>query len=184
MTPTCVTRLTWAQLVDYWAGDLPVEQQDAVDEHLIGCELCTAESMRVAAVTEAMRSILPPIVSLELVEKLRQRGLSVLENPIHPGERKEILFPNAVDVLIHRLTSLPLADAVRVDFKLSGEDGGKVLIQVNDVPFDRATGSVMIACMKHYPGPADTVAETRVTDSAGAQTVQVFTILHRFEQAR
>lgn len=183
MTATCLTRLTWAQLVDYWAGDLPVEQQDTIDEHLIGCELCTAESMRVAAVTEAMRSMLPPIVSLELVEKLRQRGLSVLEKPIRPGERKEVLFPNAVDVLIHRLTGLPLEDAVRVDFKFSGEDG-EVLIELNDVPFDRATGSVLIACMKHYPGPADTVAETRVRDSGGAETVQVFTILHRFEQAR
>ena len=48
---------------------------DKVDEHLFGCAACTATSARVAAVTEAVREALPPVVSRARVDKLRASGL-------------------------------------------------------------------------------------------------------------
>lgn len=184
MNATCRERVAWAELVDYWAGDLASERQDTIEEHLMGCASCTAESARVAAITESVRELLPPIVSADMVALLRKRGLSVLENPMQPGDRKEVVFPSDVDLLIHRLSGLPLANAASVRFRLTAESTGQLMVEVDAVPFDREAGSVLIACQKHYAAmPHDTVAELRVQDRAGAETVHVFTILHTFEQA-
>jgi hypothetical protein len=182
MTVTCAERIAWAELVDYWAGDLAAERQDAIDEHLMGCSTCTAESARVAAITEAVRGMLPPIVSTEMVAVLRKRGLRVLENPMQPGERKEVVFPSDVDLLLHRLQGLPLGDAASVHFTMLEESTQRVMARADDVPFDRTTGSVLVACQKHYASmPHDTVAEIRVRSASGQESVQRFTILHIFE---
>lgn len=182
MSTTCARPLSWAQLVDYWAGDAPPDQQEAFDEHLMGCAACSAESTRVASITETMRGMLPPIITDELLPILRARGTRVLENPMQPGERKEVLFPNEVDVLIHRLGGLPLAEAASVRFVLLEDGTDRLLVELHDVPFERAKGCVLVACQKHFRGfPEDNVAEIRVRDASGSETVHRFTILHRFE---
>lgn len=179
----CTQRLPWAQLVDYWAGELPPEELDTVDAHLMGCATCTAESARVAAITETVRGLLPPVITTELLEALRRRGVRVLENPMQPGERKDVVFPSDVDLLIHRLAELPVANATRVQFTLSDEDTGKIMARVEDAPFDAATRSVLVACQKHYASmPPNTVATVRVFEASGASTEQVYTILHHYEQ--
>jgi hypothetical protein len=184
MIATCGERVTWADLVDYWAGDLAPERQNAIDEHLMGCAICTAESARVAAITEAVRALIPPIISTEMLATLQKRGLSVLENPMQPGDRKRVVFPHDVDLLIHRLSGLPLADATKVHFRMTAESTGQLMGTVDDVPFDRESDSVLIACQQHYAAfPHDAVAEMRVVNRSGAETVHVFTILHIFEQA-
>lgn len=184
MTSACTEPVSAADLVDYWAGDLDSDRQDAVEAHLIGCAACTTHSGRIAAITETLRGLIPPIVSTEMLAGLRKRGLSVIENVMRPGDRKDVVFPNDVDVLIHRLSGLPLADAVSVRFRMTAESTGQLMAEIDDVPFDRATGSVLIACQKHYAAmPHDTVAEMRVRDRAGRETVHIFTILHSFEQA-
>ena len=182
MSVRCTRPLTWAELVDYWAGDVPADQVGAVDEHLMACAQCTAESMRIAAITETVRGFIPPIVTDELLAVLRRRGLTVRDNAMRPGERKEVVFPSAVDLLIHRLSGMPLDDAERVQFRLLAESTGQLLVDVHDVPFDRAAGTVLIACQKHYAAyPPDTIADIHVHDRSGRETVHRFTILHRFE---
>lgn len=183
MTMTCTSRVAWAELVDYWAGDLPADRQDAIDEHLMGCATCSAESARIAAVTETLRELLPPILSEEMAAALRLRGLRVLENPMQPGERRSVVFPRDVDVLLHRLR-LPLDTAASVNFRMLHEASGRVIGQADDVPFDRTTGSVLVACQQHYAAfPPDTVAELRVRSTSGAETIERFTILHVFEKS-
>ena len=49
---TCASPLTWEELVAYWAADLTPAEQDRVDEHLLGCEACAAESARFFAVVQ------------------------------------------------------------------------------------------------------------------------------------
>jgi hypothetical protein len=45
-----VTHLTLEDLVAYFAGDHPGEEE--LEAHLMGCEACTREGSRIAAVTE------------------------------------------------------------------------------------------------------------------------------------
>ena len=47
-----MNHLSWAQLVDYWAGDVNEAQEHACEEHLFGCEACTVLSSRVAALSD------------------------------------------------------------------------------------------------------------------------------------
>ena len=180
----CQRALEWAELVDHWAGDLAPEVQDALDEHMLGCASCNALSARVAAITEALRAALPPVITAERLAALRARGLRVLENPMHPGERREVFFPRDVDLLIHRLSGHSLADATRVEFTLVDEDTGDVMAHVEHAPFDVASGSVLVACQKHYAVmPPNTVARTRVFTASGGSSEQTFTILHRYASA-
>jgi hypothetical protein len=182
MIPTCASAVDWSTLVDYWAGELSPEQQQALEEHLFGCESCSERSASVASITESFRGMLPPVVTPELVAGLRQRGMSIVENHFSPGERKEVEFPAGVELLIHRLCGLPLEGATRVSFSLHVEgDPQRVLVAQDDVPFDRASGSVLVACQQHYASmPPDTVAELWVHGQGESPRRLQFTILHRW----
>jgi hypothetical protein len=174
--------VSFEELVGYWAGDLPPEVEAAVDEHLMGCAGCTRESARVAAMTETLRNLIPPLISRQRADALAKKGLRVLENPMQPNERREVVFPGDVDILLHRLGGMDLGDAVRVSFILRDERTGRVMVRQEEAPFERESGEVLVACQAHYAAlPPDTVAEVRAHDAAGVETLTSYTILHRFE---
>lgn len=178
--------LSWSLLVDYWAADADLTPQvlDAVEEHLMGCESCSLSSARVAALTEALRTLVPPLLKPQTVAQLAARGLQIVDNPMQPGERREVWFPRHADILLHRLRGLPLERATRVSFVLRVEGSGDVLVSIDDAPFDRERGEVLVACQQHYASlPPDTVAEIRVRDADDRERVAMYTILHRFEAA-
>jgi anti-sigma factor RsiW len=75
---TCQDPVSWATLVDYWAGEQDELATVALEEHLFGCADCTATSARVAAVTEALRAAIPPVISRRRVDQLRAHGTRVL----------------------------------------------------------------------------------------------------------
>ena len=74
---SCSSPISWADLVLYWAGDLALAQAEAIEEHLMGCESCSAESARVSAVVEGLRGLIPPVVSRAALGLLRARGMRV-----------------------------------------------------------------------------------------------------------
>jgi anti-sigma factor RsiW len=182
VTGACASPVAWDTLADYWAGDLPPPAEEAVDEHLMGCAACSAVSARVAAIAETLRTEIPPVITGDELAALRARGLRIVENPMAPGARKPVVFPAGVDLLIHRLGGLDLTRATRVAFILRVEGTGRVLVDIDDAPFDRAAGAVLVACQKHFAAlPPDTVAEVRARDAAGAEVAATYTILHRFD---
>jgi hypothetical protein len=184
MTPSCAHPIPWATLVDYWAGDLDGGETDAVDEHLFGCAACTATSARVAAVTEAVREALPPVISQASVDRLRASGVRVRENAFQPGGRDEVHFTPDTDLLIHRLEGLPLGDAARVDFQITSESSGEVITALDAVPFDAATGTVLVACQRHYVTlPHDTVMTVSIHNPSAPPRTARYTILHHYDAA-
>jgi hypothetical protein len=182
MSAQCSAPIAWEDLVAYWAGDLDAEQTDRIDEHLMGCEVCSASSGRVASVTEAVRAMVPLFLSQARVTALRARGLKVVENPVVAEERKPALFPLGVDVLLHRLGGLDLARAQSVAIKVSNEDTGEVLLEDPQIPFDAGTGEILVACQRHLGEISCTIVfEVRARDSSGATKVSTFAIPHVFE---
>lgn len=91
-TSVCTHPIAFETLVEYWSGDLPSEDEDALELHVMGCAECTAFSERVAAVALGVRSSIPPLLTDRLVAKLRARGVRIEENPMLPGQRKPVLF--------------------------------------------------------------------------------------------
>jgi hypothetical protein len=171
--------IAWETLVDYWAGEIEDAVALQLEEHLMGCEVCTRASGRVAVLTETLRAMIPPVITHSALDRLRAQGRSIQDNPMQPGERREVAFPRGSDLLIHRLAGLELSAAARVSFVLRSESTGRVIIAADEVPFDRDTRELLLACQAHYSSmPPDTVAEVRVHDRSGSTTVSSYKILH------
>jgi len=181
MSARCQSPIAFETLVAYWAGDLASVESDRVEEHVMGCALCTAASARVAAIAEAVRAQIPPVVSREAVNKLRARGIRIVENPMRPGERKQAVFLANIDVLLHQLGGLDLSSATRVGVTVSVEETGAVIFQTDDAPFDREAGEVLIACQRHFRAfPPNIVIGVRSRDDSGNESLAVYTIPHVF----
>lgn len=168
--------LSWEELVDYWADEHP--DPDEIEAHTMGCADCTGLSERVMAVTRALGRLAPPLLSTKVLEKLRARRLRIEESVFQPGDRREVVIPRELDVMVFRLQGVPV-DAVRLDFAMTVEETAAPLVQLADVPF--AQGAALLACQQHYASlPPDVVISLRATHADGGQSETRYTILHRF----
>lgn len=182
MSAACSAPLSWEELVAYWAGDLDAAEIDRVDEHLMGCGVCSATSARVASVTEGVRAMIPLFLSPERLAALRATGVNFVENPCIAAVTKPALFPLGADVLLHRLGGLDLARTANVGITVSREDTGEVLLEEPQIPFDAVAGEVLVACQRHLgESPRTIIFEVRAHDASGAMTVSRFSVPHLFE---
>lgn len=176
-----MSHLSHEQLVDYWTVELAPAERDAIEEHLFACEVCTAAGERVAAIVMALRTQVPPVIAVEQLAELRARGLAIGENTFQPGVRTSVTFAPGLDLLIHHLAGLDLADAQRVAVTVRSQASGAVLFHDPVAPFDRARGEVLIACQRHFAVfPPDPVFHVEVHRAAGPPAVATFDIPHVF----
>jgi hypothetical protein len=132
-------------------------------------------------VSSALRAQTPLVLRARDLSRLAARGMRIVENSFSPNDRREVHFPGEVDVLVHRLTGIELQDAVRVTFSMQVEGTQAVLGEVEDAPFDREAGAILVACRRHYAVfPSDTVARVRVHGQDGSGRDYQYTLLHRF----
>ncbi len=179
---SCAEPIPYAQLVDYWAGDLDAVEVDRIDEHLMGCEHCSRESASIVRLVTALRGAVPPIVSADQVRELQACGLVVVTNDFVPDERKEAYFAVGVDLLVHRLGGLALGDATRVSVVVKAGPGEDTMMKDDFVPFDRDRGEILVACQRHFEGPpSDVVFEVHTHHESGAVTLARYLVPHVFE---
>jgi hypothetical protein len=184
MSRLCAQPLSFETLVAYWAGDLPSDETDAVDAHVMGCAGCTRASERVAMVTEGIRAAISPFIARPALEALRARGLRIEENMVRPGERRPLTFRTDVDLLVHRLGGLDLSRAQRVQVRVSVEETGTLVNETPSAPFDAAAGEVLIACQHHFSAlPPNIVFEVSVVEAGATKVLASYTIAHHFEAA-
>ena len=50
-------------LVALWAGDLDESEAMSIDEHVFGCDACTAASTRLAQLVGGLRETIPFVIS-------------------------------------------------------------------------------------------------------------------------
>lgn len=169
-------------LVAYWCHDLPAAEADAVEEHVMGCAACTKASESVAAITLKLRALVPPIVTLERVAKLREGGTRIVENTMAPGERKAVTFRSDVDILLHRLGGLDLSAAEHVTVTVLDDDTGAIVTAQPHAPFERASGEVLVACQRHFAVfPPNVRFEIEATMRSGVVTRAWYVAPHTFE---
>ena len=174
---SCPSPLSWETLVDWWAGDLDQAGGSAVEEHVLGCDVCAAVASRVAATAEALRTMVPPVVGPERLQELARAGVRIMENPIAPGQTSDFHFPRNADLAVHVLGGLTLGAGARVGVTLRSLATGNILGHVEDAPFDERRGAVYLACQRDYAQlDHDLVAEVRVGKDSPSQ----YTILHHF----
>lgn len=166
-------------LVRYWACDLSDEEVDAVDEHLFGCGACFAASSRVAALISGLADVVPPVAVGRDLELAEARGTRQATNDFLPDVPKEAWLQPGTDLLVHRLlTALDDVEQVAVDIV---SPNGAVLVSFADVPFERSSGAVLIACRRHFVEqfPADIDIVLRRRQRTGRESVDRYSILHR-----
>lgn len=177
---TCSSPLSFGALVDYFAGDLELSAMERVEKHLFGCADCSAAAERVAQMSEAIRSSLPPVVTAEQVEDMHAFGYRVVEGTFVPGERRGAVFAPGVDYLVHRLSGLPLADAERVHLVVRSETSG-VIAEEPYAPFERERGEVLVACQRHFANlPPDVVFDVHVVRRGGERVSCSYYVPHAF----
>ncbi len=177
----CATPIPWEQLVAYWTGELDDSEVDGLDEHLVGCATCSAESARVTALTQALQELVPPVIDHAALAALHARGHQIRDNVIQPNDRHVAVFGAGTEFLIHRLR-IDLSLSTTVGVTVTVEETGAVLLHEPSVAFDRDTGEVLIACQRHFQAfPPNIVIEVCARDPAGGELIGRFAIPHVFE---
>jgi len=174
----------FADLVEYWFGELDLAREEALEEHLLGCAECTARLEELVALGAGVRAAfragtLRAVVSRGFVERLKREGLRLREYPVAPGGSVNCTIARDDDYVISRLQA-PLADVRRVDLVLLGEEG-EPHETLEDVPFDPGAGEVLFcpspAALKELPAYTDRVRLLAV-EAGGARTLGDYTFVH------
>jgi hypothetical protein len=144
----------YERLVALWAGELEESEAAAVDEHVFGCDSCAAASQRLAKIVGALRAKMPFVISHAHRERLVASGTTIAVTSVAPTPDRvantSAFFATGVDLLVFALRA-DVANADRVDVEIASRTGEPRYL-VEDVPFDRAAGEVLIACQRHYEG--------------------------------
>lgn len=80
--PRCPTPIGFADVVDYWAGDLPRAEEDRIEEHVFTCaecarELAAAEALARGVVGVARQGRLHSVVTDAILNRLAADGVRI-----------------------------------------------------------------------------------------------------------
>ena len=178
-----MTHVDRETLAAYWCHDLPEGVADAVEQHLFQCDDCARALETMALIVRSLGRMIPPVVSPELVRGLEAQGSRLRRTELVPGERAVVEFSRDVDLLIHVLRG-DLSSARRVDVEVESMSGeGRQVMEA--VPFDAASGTVLIACQRHYQGAYPPELRFRVVADAddGRRVVGEYVVDHVWPEA-
>ncbi len=130
-------------LLAYWLDELGDEEAADVEEHLFGCDRCTARLRELLALRDSVRRALPEsqfgiAVTAGFVQRLKESGLRIREYQPEAGGSVMCTIAPDDDFVVSRLRA-PLAEVRQLD--LVWEDGGMQYRSVH-VPFDSVHNEV------------------------------------------
>jgi hypothetical protein len=174
---------SYERLVALWAGELDGAETATIGEHVFACDSCAAAMESVAKIVGALREKIPFVISHAHRDRLAAAGMRIhvtdVEPALGPTERKRAQFTPEVDLLVLALRG-DVAKADRVDVEMASPTGEPRYVLEN-VPFDRNTGEVLIACQRHFEGmfPAgDPVFSVRVVEAGKRRVVGDYVVIH------
>jgi len=135
--------ISFAALIDYWFDE---QEESPLDAHLLACGECTERLAWLAGLAGEIRDIVKRgettmIMTPGMLEHLAAEGLRIREYRLGPGGSVNCTIAPADDLVVARLEA-PLGDVSRLDLVASA-DG--VLRRIDDIPFDPASGEIVIA---------------------------------------
>ena len=142
----CPRPIDAALLSDYWLGMLAGQEELDVEEHLLGCDGCSARLREMVALADGIRDLagggsLRMIVSDTFVKRAAEQGLHVRQYAPPPGGSVACTVTARDDLLIGRLAA-DLGAARRIDLSLCDERGVEQL-RLRDIPARAAAGGVL-----------------------------------------
>jgi hypothetical protein len=182
---SCANPIEAAVLTDYWLSALAKSEEEAVEEHLLGCDRCGDRLREVIALAEAVRNLarqglLLMVVSDAFLKRIAEEGLRVREYTPPLGGSIACTVTAEDDFLIGRLTT-NLSGAKRVDLCFCDERGVERL-RLPDIPFHSQAGSVAFQQSITYAkgAPSETMIARLVTfdDAGGERLLGEYTFKH------
>ena len=137
-----------ATLLAYWLGELDEAVEAGLETHYLGCGECAARLSEVEALASGIRRMfgegrIAAVVTPAFAERLRERGLRIREYRVPRNGSVNCSVAPEDDVLLSRLPA-PLEGVERIDLLISPQAGAPFL-RLEDVPFDPASGEVVLA---------------------------------------
>lgn len=157
-SPKCKWRAPLTTLIEYWLGELGGAQEEALEEHLFGCDECHARLRHLANlgrdIRETVRSgEIGMILTPSFVTRLQHSGLQVREYRLQPGGSVNCTIAPEDDLVIAHLHA-PLAGIKRLDLVGIDVTGGRDW-RIEDIAFAPDSEDVSVA--------TDTAALRRLT---------------------
>ena len=179
---TCSAPTPFTNLVEYWFGELAQDEEERIEEHLLGCTRCSGQLGNLAALGAGIRSAFrggrsSAVVSPGFLVEMKQHGLRLREYRVPPGGSVNCTITAADDAVVGRLQAA-LTDASRVDLVLLHEPGAG---RLPDIPFDPAKGEVLFcpsaAGLKQMPAHTQVIRLLAV-DATGERPLADYTFVH------
>lgn len=168
------------RMADYLAGLLQAREEAELEEHLFSCHECATDAEPLFGLAAEVRQAVPPVLTTERFARLEGEDRIGQVNPMSPGQKVEVRYPEAGKILVHRLAGAELARAQRVDVEITDLDG-KPLLRFEDVPFDPVRGEVLVACQRHFADllPDDAIFRLEAVSGGRREEASRYTVLHR-----
>ena len=133
----CSAPIAAAVLADYWIAALPKSEEEAVEEHLLACDLCGARLHEIIAMAEGVRALaregsLRMIVSDAFLKRAAQEGLRIQRYDLAPGSAVQCTVTATDNLLIGRMAA-DFSRAKRVDLGFY-DDRGVEQFRLPDIP--------------------------------------------------
>lgn len=141
----CSSPIDAAVLADYWLAALATPEEEAVELHLLDCDLCGTRLREIIALADGVRGLaregsLRMVVSDAFLKRAAEEGLRVREYAPPPGGGVECTVTADDDILIGRLAA-DLSGAKQVDLCVCDEHGVEQL-RLPDIPVHSGASSV------------------------------------------
>jgi hypothetical protein len=164
-------------LAEYWLAALPGPEEEAVEEHLLGCDACGARLREVIALADGVRRLarggsLRMIVSESFLHRAAENGLRIREHVPPLGGSVQCTVHADDDLLVVRLAA-GLSGAARVDLVLCDEHGIEQ-VRYQDIPVHADATSIAYqeSMADQKAAPSYTlIARLLAVDDAGAERV-------------
>jgi hypothetical protein len=182
--PACDAPIESAMLADYWLAELPPEQEAAIEEHLLACEICSKELQEIAAFAGGIGNLarqgnLRLVISRSFLDRMAAAGLKVREYAPPEHGKVHCTVTGRDDLLIARLTA-DLTGVERMDLVFH-DPTGREIGRLRDIPFNAARGEVILnePIEPMRAAPASVLMMKLVSvDAAGERLVGEYTFDH------
>jgi hypothetical protein len=164
-------------LVDYWLGELHAEAEQRVEEHLFSCEDCHRASAEIGTMVRRLEQLVPTVMTRPVLEQLGRR-FEVRVGDVPPGGETTIHWPRPGALHVHRLIA-DLTGVERLDLALFLPDGTAVG-DPQSVPFDPASGEVLVTCQSHFSQlfPAEFLIRLFRVEGESSAAIAEYTLRH------
>jgi hypothetical protein len=133
------------RLLDWWRGELPEADSDALEEHLFACARCRHAAEEIAAIESGVRELarrggLGFVPSTSTLERMSRDGVRMRTYRLAPGDTVACTVSADDDVVVTRLVA-DLAGLDEVDVSMLG-DGMDV--HLTGVPVEPGRGEIAL----------------------------------------